>query len=992
MCGICGEVTFDGSAAGGCIAAMTERMHPRGPDAGGAFMQDRVAFGHRRLSIIDLAAASQQPMVDPQLGLAIVFNGCIYNYRQLRSELMAKGYRFFSEGDTEVILKAYAEWGPRCVERFYGMFAFAIWERNSGRVVLARDRLGIKPLYYTERPGRFRFASTLPALLAAGDVDTSIDPAALHHYMSLHAVVPAPLTILKGVKKLPAATICTIEPDGRRREETYWQLKVGTRPEDRGLTEADWQDAIRFTFGRAVERRRVADVPVGVLLSGGLDSSIIVALLAAQGQNDLRTFSVGFETVGELKGDEFYYSNLIAQRFGTRHERIAVDSSRAIDALPGTIAAMSEPMMSHDAVGFYLLSQQVAKHVKVAQSGQGADEIFGGYHWYPTLMQSNDPAADYARVYFDRDHDEMGEALSPALMNGDYSREFVENFFDSCRSTRAIDKTLQLDAQIMMVDDPVKRVDNMAMAWGLETRVPFLDHEVVELAARIPAELKVRDGGKYILKQASPRPRSRRGDRPAEGLFPGAGAEISARAVLRFCPRRARRPGGAPARRVQPRLCRSAVGRSRRRTDAQGPLKTLANRSSRVLAANPTSRKQDLTMEFRFDPHERRFRIRTLVPPEQARIFAPDDLFQFGIEEEYFLSDAQTLQVPKETPEALFQLADCGDAGRIGREFLQAQIEVATEPHSEIGDARTELKRLRQNVAAAAAAHGLTILACGTHPSALWPEAVQSPKDRYTHVMDVLQMIGQRNMLCGMHVHVEFPDPARRVDVMTRMLPYLPLFIALSTSSPFWQGRATGLKGYRLAAYDELPRTGLPELFRGNGDYDEYVAAMMRSGAIKDASHLWWAIRPSLKYPTLELRAPDCCTRLDDAIAIAALYRVLARHLYVDTGHNAGLSVVDRSIAVENKWRAQRYGVGGTFASRSGAVAVGEMLERVLDLVAADAAALGCVAEVEHCRKIAAEGTSAEAQVKIFTENEHEGVDIALNKVARWIRDTTLVA
>jgi carboxylate-amine ligase len=219
-------------------------------------------------------------------------------------------------------------------------------------------------------------------------------------------------------------------------------------------------------------------------------------------------------------------------------------------------------------------------------------------------------------------------------------------------------------------------------------------------------------------------------------------------------------------------------------------------------------------MEFRFDPHEYRFRIRTLVPPEHARIFAPDDLFQFGIEEEYFLSDAHTLQVPSETPEALFQLADCGNAGRIGREFLQAQIEVATEPHSEVGDARTELKRLRQNVAAAAGAHGLTILACGTHPSARWPDAVQSPKDRYTHVMDVLQMIGQRNMLCGMHVHVEFPDPTRRVDVMTRMLPYLPLFIALSTSSPFWQGRATGLKGYRLAAYDELPRTGLPELFR----------------------------------------------------------------------------------------------------------------------------------------------------------------------------------
>jgi asparagine synthase (glutamine-hydrolysing) len=503
MCGICGEVTFDGSAAGGCIAAMMERMHSRGPDAGGSFMQDRVAFGHRRLSIIDLATASQQPMVDPQLGLAIVFNGCIYNYRELRGELTAKGYQFFSQGDTEVILKAYAEWGPRCVERFYGMFAFAVWERNSGRVVLARDRLGIKPLYYTRGPGSFRFASALPALLAAGDVDTSIDPAALHHYMSLHAVVPAPRTIFNGVKKLAAATICIIEPDGRRREESYWQLEVIPRSSDRSMTEIEWQEAIRVALGKAVERRCVADVPVGVLLSGGLDSSVIVALLAELGQSDIRTFSVGFETIGELQGDEFHYSDLVAQRFGTTHERIAVDTSRAIEALPGTIAAMAEPMMSHDAIGFYLLSQEVSKHVKVAQSGQGADEIFGGYHWYPTLMQSNDAATDYARVYFDRDHDEMRQALAPKLMNGDYSHEFVETFFDSCRSNRAIDKTLQLDAQIMMVDDPVKRVDNMAMAWGLETRVPFLDHDVVELAARIPAELKVRDGGKYILKQAS---------------------------------------------------------------------------------------------------------------------------------------------------------------------------------------------------------------------------------------------------------------------------------------------------------------------------------------------------------------------------------------------------------------------------------------------------------------------------------------------------------
>ncbi len=503
MCGICGEATFNGSVAGDALAAMTQSMWRRGPDAGGTFSQDRVALGHRRLSIIDLAAASQQPIIDPELGLAIVFNGCIYNYRELRGELAAKGYRFFSQGDTEVILKAYAQWGPRCVERFYGMFAFAIWERDSGRLVLARDRLGIKPLYYAEQPGRFRFASTLPALLAAGGVDTSIDPAALHHYLSWHAVVPAPMTIIKGVRKLAPATICIVEPDGRRREEAYWRLQVGPRAADRAITEAEWREAVRVALGKAVDRRRVADVPVGVLLSGGLDSSLLVAILAGLGQRDLKTFSVGFETVGDVEGDEFRYSDLIAQRFTTDHHRIRVDGSRAIDALPGMVAAMSEPMMSHDAIGFYLLSREVAKDVKVAQSGQGADEIFGGYHWYPALMRSNDATEDYARVYFDRGHAEMAELVAPPLMNGDYSRDFVDAFFRDCRSASPIDQTLQLDAEIMMVDDPVKRVDNMAMASGLETRVPFLDHDVVELAARIPAELKVRGGGKYILKEAS---------------------------------------------------------------------------------------------------------------------------------------------------------------------------------------------------------------------------------------------------------------------------------------------------------------------------------------------------------------------------------------------------------------------------------------------------------------------------------------------------------
>jgi asparagine synthase (glutamine-hydrolysing) len=382
------------------------------------------------------------------------------------------------------------------------MFAFALWERDSGRVVLARDRLGIKPLYYTRDNKSLRFASTLPALLAAGGVDTDIDPVGLHNYMSFHAVVPPPRTIIKGVKKLAPATLMIIEPDGSEREEVYWRVSFGARAEDRKMSEADWRDAVLGSLRNAVKRRTIADVPVGVLLSGGLDSSLVVALLADSAHSDLKTFSIGFETVGDIEGDEFRYSDLIAKQFATDHHRIRVDSSRALGALPGVISAMSEPMMSHDAIGFYLLSEEVSKHVKVVQSGQGADEIFAGYHWYPPLMNSNDPVSDYARVYFDRDHQEMRETIAPRFMNGDYSREFVENFFEQAPGSRPIDRTLQLDTEIMLVDDPVKRVDNMTMAWGLEARVPFLDHEVVELAARVPAELKVRDGGKYILKEA----------------------------------------------------------------------------------------------------------------------------------------------------------------------------------------------------------------------------------------------------------------------------------------------------------------------------------------------------------------------------------------------------------------------------------------------------------------------------------------------------------
>ena len=484
---------------------MARVLEPRGPDAFGSYAQNALAVAHRRLMVMDTSEHSAQPMVDPELGLGIVFNGAIYNHPELRVELEGHGYRFQSHGDTEVMLKAYHKWGQSFVERLNGMFAFAIWERDSGRLLLGRDRLGIKPLYYAPLSGALRFASTLPALLAAGGVDSAIDPVALHHYMSFHAVVPAPLTLLTGVRKLPPATLMTIEPDGSRSSHCYWEARFERQPGDESVSEDEWRERVREQLSLAVRRRLVADVPVGVLLSGGLDSSLIVGLLAEHGQQGLNTYSIGFESVGSEEGDEFRYSDIVAKHFGTQHHQIRVQTSNEhlIPAVRAAIGAMSEPMVSHDAVGFYLLAERVSRDIRVVQSGQGADEVFAGYHWYPSMLESRAPLDDYARVFFDRDHAEFAEAVQPAFVNGDYSRAFVEAHFARPGAATAADRALRLDSTIMLVDDPVKRVDNMTMAFGLEARVPFLDHELVELAARIPPELKVRDGGKYVLKEAA---------------------------------------------------------------------------------------------------------------------------------------------------------------------------------------------------------------------------------------------------------------------------------------------------------------------------------------------------------------------------------------------------------------------------------------------------------------------------------------------------------
>lgn len=522
MCGIAGEIAFNGRRASRePVLDMLDAMTSRGPDGRGTWDGGWVALGHQRLSIIDLSRTGAQPMVD-EGGVAVSFNGCIYNYKELRRELEPE-FTFRSTSDTEVILRAYRKWGRDFVHHLVGMFAIAIADPRRREVLLVRDRLGIKPIYVAHTAGRTRFASTLPALLAAGGVDSSVDEVALHHYLSWHSIVPAPRTILTGVQKIPAATIRTVRQDGTWQDHEYWRPTYTRKEQYAGWSGEDWQNAVAEKLQEAVRRRMVADVPVGVLLSGGLDSSLLVALLAEEGQHGLSTFSIGFDGAGGDSGDEFEYSDRVAETFGTRHERLHLSTSDFAPSIPAAVAAMSEPMASHDVTAFHLLSETVARHLKVVQCGQGADEVFAGYAYHQPLASTpRSGALDvFTAGFVDHSNEELAGVLEPEWWSGqDFSREALAADLSQPGADTALDAVLRLDTHLLMVDDPVKRLDNMSMAWGIEARVPFLDQDLVELAAACPPELKSSQGGKGILKDLGRRLLPREVvDRP-KGYFP----------------------------------------------------------------------------------------------------------------------------------------------------------------------------------------------------------------------------------------------------------------------------------------------------------------------------------------------------------------------------------------------------------------------------------------------------------------------------------------
>ena len=501
MCGICGQFRFDSeNVSSKSLTSMMSKLARRGPDSNGKWLEGKIGFGHQRLSIIDLSSHGSQPMVDDLLKLTLVFNGTIYNYKSLRSELIAKGYSFFSHSDTEVIIKAYHYWGEDCVKYLDGMFAFCVWDQSNQKLFIARDRMGIKPLYYNLSNKAFTFASNSQALLTQ-ELDKSVNPLALQQQLSLHGVVPAPNTIINGIQKVKPATAITINTKGLLKEKTYWHPSANRS--ERNLSDNEYVEKAHELLTAAVTKRMdAADVPIGVLLSGGLDSSLLVALLKEAGHEDIRTFSIGFEDIDNEAGSEFEYSDQIVSKFKTQHQKYVVSNAEVLPRLSEAVMNMAEPMVGQDAVAFYLLSEQVSKHIKVVLSGQGADEAFAGYFWYPRMAtEKGDEIERFSKHYVDRPHEEYLQAVMPTYQGDNHTSNWLNKEFAKTGADSFIDKVFRTDITKLIVDDPVKRVDNMTMAWGLEARVPFLDTELVEWALKMPANLKMKEEGKYPLKK-----------------------------------------------------------------------------------------------------------------------------------------------------------------------------------------------------------------------------------------------------------------------------------------------------------------------------------------------------------------------------------------------------------------------------------------------------------------------------------------------------------
>lgn len=546
MCGICGKLYFDNSrpVEPRLLDAMTDVMSHRGPDDRGTFAGKGIGLGHRRLSIIDLSPLGRQPMTNEDGQIQVVFNGEIYNYLELREELLERGHTFRSATDTEVIVHAYEEYGTDFVSHFNGMFAIGIWDNRKKELVLARDRLGVKPLYYYRSANSLSFASEIKSLLADPAVARAVDLQALSNFFTLH-YVPGPRTMFKGIMKLQPGHVMTVRA-GKVAIERYWEVKkepslVKCMLKSR---EEDVADHLYSALNESVRKRMQSDVPVGALLSGGLDSSAILGLMTTLSGKPVPAFTVGYSDSGDDRISEFRYSRKVASHFQSDYKEVVVTASKFLDFLPRAIWHQDEPIGEPASIPLYFVSK-LAKDsgVTVLLTGEGSDELFAGYnrHWgevlsgyyqhMPGLLKHNLLGSiisllprmpllkkghrsmsipDFNERYMSW-HTVFTEEMKTGIFREHWERvatfsDVYERYMKKVEGLENIDKILYLDLNVWLPDDLLMKKDKMGMATAIEARVPFLDYTFVELAFQIPSRMKVRRlSTKYILKRAMER-------------------------------------------------------------------------------------------------------------------------------------------------------------------------------------------------------------------------------------------------------------------------------------------------------------------------------------------------------------------------------------------------------------------------------------------------------------------------------------------------------
>ena len=537
MCGICG-LNFNDEPL---VRAMAETLAHRGPDQDGFYNCDQVSLGHRRLSIIDLSENGRQPMFNEDRSVVLVFNGEIYNFVELREELQARGHRFSSLSDSEVIIHAYEEWGLKSIERLRGMFGYALYDHNKARLLLVRDRIGIKPLYYHHRNGRFLFASEIKAILEDSQVERKVNYQALYDYLGFE-FVPAPQTMFDNIHKLPAGHYLLLE-DGQVTISRYWDLSL--KPAEPMLDFEQAVEQMREHLDFAVKSHLVSDVPLGVFLSGGLDSSCIVALMRKHISGPLKTFTIGYE---DKTFSELDYAEIVAKHCDTDHQVLMLDRLRP-EYVEQTLYHLDEPMTDLSTVPLYLLCKQAREHVTVCLSGEGADESFAGYdrfkasrlnRWFnimPEFMRRDlignlvsmlpdqpqkkgavnmlkrfvegsnlDPSGEHLRwQYF------LSKKLEESLFADGFKNSTdrdpfrqVREYSERCDAgDDVLNREIYLDMRFMMTDSVLMKVDRMSMASSLEIRVPLLDHVLVEYMAGLPGDWKLKKlTTKYIFRAA----------------------------------------------------------------------------------------------------------------------------------------------------------------------------------------------------------------------------------------------------------------------------------------------------------------------------------------------------------------------------------------------------------------------------------------------------------------------------------------------------------